>query len=372
MARIARILVASIAYAVAMSPSVASPSLVLLGELGPEYDSNATRVSELADPRGSSLMRMELDGTLGLQLSSDDLLRLNYGAGGKVFFSEPTANEFVQRANLNLQHHWREDASRMSASVAAYYYDAFQDLSTRDFRQGGGTLRWMYRSLPGAWQTLAQVDYRYLQFKPDPRFNFHGPRVTIRFDKTLSRAVPSGGAQWRVGGSYGIALRTYEGDALPNPEFFNAATASRLDIDQLPSVHVDYAGDVLFSVWYGLNINSSNSYGESFTRHLVGMNFTAPVFWEIYLSARGVIQLSHFWDNLFGQLPDLTFADMDNENRSSLIVYLARDLTSFMTLSCRYRLHLAETASTADGQRIPGFLRQTFYFGIKFRYENSP
>ena len=361
----------------------APPRFVVDGEVGPEYDSNARRRARDEDPEPSGLVRATANGSMTLTGGGGQALFLSYGAGGKLFFNEEGrgSDELVQRAALNgslplTRRNW--GTTRLG--LVGNYYDSFQRESERDFRHGRGGLLGSGTYL--SWGGNLGLAYQGLQFKPDAEFSFHGPLITLGLSRTL---ISSAEATWRIGFSHALAVRTYEGQALDeprecppdiepdDPDALCQAELSdqRQDIDNFMRLQVDYFGSAFASLWYALDINASNSYGESYTRHIIGLKFTMPLIWDIFLTGKGIIQVSAFHDPLFGRLKDRTFVDIDDENRSSLIVYLSRDITDLLALSFRYSVYLSESSSTSDGQSVAGFLRHTVFLGLRFHYDTQ-
>ena len=84
----------------------ADPQVTLSAELGPELDTNATRLQQLSgaaeEPVTAGLMRLVAKGGIGLRLGQRHFLSLEYGGGGKLFWTEDaqSANELIQHLDL--------------------------------------------------------------------------------------------------------------------------------------------------------------------------------------------------------------------------------------------------------------------------------
>ena len=109
---------------------------------------------------------------------------------------------------------------------------------------------------------------------------------------------------------------------------------------------------------------------KSYVRHVLGLRFTAELVWKIFLTAQGVLQLSRFPDELFGQVSTQSFVNIDQENRSRLILHFGREIDDHWSVGARYSVYVNESAATSGGETIPSFFRQTIFFwrAIRIRW----
>ncbi|MCA9671305.1 MAG: hypothetical protein KC503_37165 [Myxococcales bacterium] len=362
-------------------PSLAAPpQLQLSGEIGPELDTNALRQPEVGGLPvvSSGLMRIVVGGSLALALG-DHRLRLGYGGGAKIFMVEDarSADEIVHRADA----FWGVAKGGFLWSLSGYYYDAFQRVSLRDLRTGivqlGVSLFHSSRT-----QATLQLGYHGLEFKPLPEYNFNALRGQLRIARKLTSQDEDELRTWRVSLTYTASLRDYNGQAYgqrepcptPDQTICNyPKDAARGDFDQLVRIAASYVGAAAASAWFGLEVNRSNSYGESFVRQVVGIKFTVRLFWEIFLTTKGALQLARFRDPFrLSQVSTQTLVDIDNENRSSLVIHLGRDIGDHWGISARYSVYLAETQRRADApEATAGFLRHLLFIGARFRYNSA-
>jgi hypothetical protein len=313
-------------------------------------------------------MRIIGDGKLQIS-GARHRLSLGYGGGAKLFFTEQarSADEALHRAHARWS--FRADQT-VRASLFASFYDAYQRVSTRDFRTGGGGFG-LSASRSRTSATL-HLGYQGLQFKPFSDYSFH----SIVGGVGLSQSLPIDEmASWRLGFTYAVALRGYLGPVLgdqrrdPCEELPGSPTCgySRRDVAQTLTATADYFGDAIARFWYEAEINQSNSFGESFLRHTVGIKFTAPLFWGIYLTTKGVLRFSQFDDPFLVTPLQTRFVDIDDENRSTLMIRLSRDLTKHCTLGVRYSLYVNESGRSDSGVGSPSFQRHLLFVGARFR-----
>jgi len=107
----------------------------------------------------------------------------------------------------------------------------------------------------------------------------------------------------------------------------------------------------------------------------VGIKFTAELLWRVYLTGKGVLQIRQDRDPLFFGLSDAdrnqTFVNIDEENRSSLTIQLARDIMYGASVLVRYGLYVGEAVSQAQLGALdlsPSYLRQTLFAGVRYQY----
>ena len=365
------------------------PQVTVSAEMGPELDTNATRLQEVSDgadqPVTSGLMRLVAKGGLGLRLGQRHFLSLEYGGGGKLFWTEDaqSANELVHHLDLA----W---AVRLGGGVLwinGSYYDAFQQESERDFRTGYGGLRYTMTHTPPSMEVNVHLGYRGLQYKPLETYDFHGPLGGAAIKWALTSGDEDDQVDWTLGLSYVAAYRRYNGTLMglrekcpataggsPSEVCIYPKDSPREDLNMVARAEVNYLGNADATLWYAVEINTSNSFGETYVRHAVGLKFTAPLIWGVFFSAKGVLQLADMLDPYSRPVvQNLTFVNIEEENRSRLVTQLSRDLAPRWSLNLRYSLFVNESTSTnlqTGSTDKPSFLRQTLYLGVRFEYEN--
>jgi hypothetical protein len=321
-------------------------------------------------------MRITGSGSVRLR-SSRHVLALDAGGGGKVFWRDTAraADEAVYHGDAA----WGVRGGSGGAWLSASIYDAYQRESTRDFRTEGLTLQYTVDG-PASTRLGALVSYRGLQYKPDDRYNFHGPLGGVSLDWRLTSGRGDAVVDWTVRLQYSVAARFFAGSAIAVPSRCNLLAvlctedARRQDLNHQARAEVQYLGNADAALFYSVEFNRSNSYGESYQRHAIGLKFTASLFAGIYLTAKGVLQLSRFRDPyLVSEVSNVSFVSIDDENRSSLVLQLARDLAEHWTLNLRYSLFVNESGAAAatDPLAVGDFFRQTVFFGVRFEYGKS-
>jgi hypothetical protein len=346
--------------------------------VGESYDGSRQTAATLMRFVGATTLRY---------IRSRVAFRGRYGAGAKVYFADSgrLADELVQLASAGLQLRWGKRMIQLSGN----YYDAFlrqpADCGAaeqppcplpRDFRIGEASLGLAGVAL--GMRAQLSLGYQRLEFKPDGAFSYHAPVANLQ----IRRALYSGEdneVEWGIRFSYRVALRGFGGKAqLPAPcsdpqklDCIIESGEARRDFFQSMRIELDYLGSAEANLFYSLDINDSNSYGESYLRHAVGLQFTASLFFGLFMTATAVLQLSSFSDPLFASLTTQGLVDIDLENRSRLLIHLARDVWRGWSVSFRYAVYVSESGTNSEGQSLPGFLRQTVFFSVRYEYDST-
>ncbi len=372
----------------AATPAAADPVLwTLAAEAGSEYDSNVHRVEvpegeEPEDIVGSPLLRAGGRLRLAWPVDRQRRFRLTGFGGGKVFLSPEgeVENVAVLAADAGYDHRLRERA--VSLSVRASYYDSFSLEPTsssagRTFGLVGGEGAVVLHGARGHRLTLAAGgrDFRY---KPDPDFDWSGDHYGLLYQSTLWRGDPDqdlDATAIEVGLGYELERRGYDGRAFTNhcagqaaePTCFVPTSLARADLHHRAELEVSWTGDRIWSAAYQIEVNDSNSYGQSLIRQRIELGLTTETWAKVFLTARAALQLTSFLDPLLlaRDVNAQSFITIDDDNRDSLSINLARDLTRSWTAEARYALYSNELSDDVS------FRRQTVYLGAVYRYRRK-
>jgi hypothetical protein len=347
----------------------------LRGELGAEFDSNATRTETIAGTAlparvRSFLQRLVVSGTLSDVVSPRHAVAMSATAGAKIFDAAEARGENVAIAQSSAA--WRMrlgDATRLTASGT--YYEAFQtakadpvaNAERRDFRSLIPTLQlgWLLSdsldlSLAGGW--------RWLAFKSDRNFDFAGPTgsLDLRWSRQREDAadwdVTAGTAieHRRFGGPALVGMCTMTGLPCPGPDM-------RTDNLVTGRVEVTRTGSALLGAGYVLAYNMSNSFGDTVMRHFAILRLAASLPFEFALAARADLLFAYYRDRV--NVPaGSSFISIEDENRSSARVDLSRGLGERIRLIARYTLYISEIGSNAAT-----YLRQTMLLSLAYTFE---
>lgn len=216
----------------------------------------------------------------------------------------------------------------------------------RTFATFGGDLLVVMRKDDARALTLGFGGRRFL-YKPCNRFDWYGPSATARLDLTLWQ--PSGGTRsLELAAFAAVEARTYndvafanacaDGEMPENPADCSAPTSlQRHDRFHRVGAELTYVGGVVAALGYQLSVTDTNSYGQALVRHRVNLSTTRALPWNLFGTVLVTIQYDQYLDGLIVQkdLQNQTFTTLDDENRSSLQVRLARQLSKTFSLESR-------------------------------------
>jgi hypothetical protein len=353
----------------------------LRAELGPELDTNAHR-TEIVNVAGadnpplvsSPLARAVLTASLSDVVGDGNQVAMSATFAAKIFEKAAARDEDVAIAETSLL--WRAPLNPGTAlAVAGAYYEAFQrDAAApvyaddrRDFRSLTPTVR-LLRAIGAHAELGVGAGYRAFVYKPDHSFDFQAP--TANLELRWGRETEDGGADWEAAFRAFYERRAFAGAPYVEPACQVAppcppvsGTGARLDHFVTGALDVTRTGRVLLGAGYALQLNRSNSYGETVTRHFGTIRFAAALPLDLYLALRAEILFAYYADQVF-VAPTLTaarpYASIEDENRNNLRVDLSRNLTERLQLIARYTFYSNELGDKGTYRRQTALLTLAF------------
>jgi hypothetical protein len=370
---------------------LAALKLTLRLELGPEYDSNANRAEIVQGavvndvPTGSFLVRTTVRPQLAWR-SGRNTLRVGGLLGGKVFFNPDVQDQNTIVGDVAVEDRVRV-ADWLDVGAAIDYYDAAQQAVAapcevrscdrhRDFRSGSALARISLFDDPG--ELTLSGGYRGLQWKPDPQFDFQGGQLNVLAAVRLYHGPPEREHEIDLAASYHLERRLYAspievnqcppGTTLTDTCIAYGADA-RTDWYHDAGVELTWVRAVLLSIAYAVQINQSNSFGQSLVRHVFTAKLAAQLPWQLYLTLKGQLLVSRYPDPILldRQVSTQTFASIDDERRNAAIVDLERPIgRTGLAVEVRYSFYTNELgASPASFQRHVAYLGVTYKVASK-------
>jgi len=361
----------------AIAPAQASPT-TLTAEGGAEIDSNVERVekSRANTQIGAAVGRLGVKvdhrgkavaGTYVLHLSA--LARV---IGDRIARAESAA---LLVGDLK----WvRPVGTRpVSAGLGVTVADALplnDPTGTRTFRSLGADGLLVLRGGEDRTLTIA-FGARSFTYKPDRVFDWSGPAASIRLDLTLWQ--PAGGTKSVELAAYaGVEARSYNDvafanvcadDAMPeNPKSCFAATSlPRNDRYHRLGAELTWVGRVVAAAGYQLAVTDSNSFGQSLVRHRVNLSATTGLPWRLFGTALATIQFDQYLDGSIVEedVGNQTFTTLDDENRSSLQLRLARQISKTWSVETR-----AAIWTDLGADNAASFRRALAYLGVVYSH----
>jgi len=218
--------------------------------------------------------------------------------------------------------------------------------------------------------TLA-VGGRSFVYKPEHAYDWSGPTASARLDLVLWQ--PAGKTRsLELAAALGIELRSFDVNALangcppdtpPNPNCSSATDLVRRDRFERAGIELTWIGRQVVAVGYQLAVTDSNSFGQSLARHRATASDTFAL-GGTFATVLAILQIDQYLDGLIVQrdLQHLEFTNIEDENRSSLQLRLARKLSPVWTLEGR----AAIWRNLAGGAAELTFHREVVYAGLTY------
>ena len=242
----------------------------------------------------------------------------------------------------------------------------------------GGTAARSFRNLGVDALVVLGSDERHLTlsaggrdfvYKQDHQFDWRGPVGNVRLDLTLWQAAGKS-RSLELTTMLDAEVRSYNSIAFRNicpPDQMSGvscrlpASATRSDRFQRASMDLTWTGDVVATAGYQLTVVDSNSYTQSLIRHRVIASVTTELADKLFGSATVTLQLDQYPDGLVVEKDDqhIEVLTLEDENRSSLQVRLARALSTTWSLEAR-----AAVWRDFDTTGTASFRREVVYAGI--------
>jgi len=358
----------------------------LRAEVGAEYDSNAHRVEQIANttvpppaPVGSLLQRVVLSAQLADQVAPRHAIAWSATAAAKIFDAPAARSENVAIAQSSLM--WRTAlGARAWLSPSGAYYEAFQSWAPpgdpegerRDFRSLAPALE-LRAAVTDAIEVSFAGGYRWLVYKPDRDFDFHG--ATTGASLRWAHAV-EGGADWEARAIAALELRNFAGPAhvgnCPPSSLPCPGTDMRADQFTVAGIDVTRTGRLLLGAGYAFQHNGSNSYGETVIRHVATARVAAALPVGLYLAARADLLFAFYRDAVpVAQATEPTqmvagkpYATIEDENRSSVRLDLSHDIGERLRALLRYTFYANELSNSSGTYR-----RHTLLLSLTYAIE---
>jgi hypothetical protein len=350
--------------------------------LGPEYDSNANRAEVVANaespdhPVGSFLLRST--GNLHLAWRSGvNLLRLSAGLGGKIYFDSRVFDQDVFVLQLGGEDRLRL-ARFLHVAVGGDYYDAWQlpvqPFRHRDFRSGAAVGRFFFVDPLG--EVSLSGGFRGFQYKPDPYFDFRAGQAHA-YAVARARFGANEDHELDVAANYHLERRWFTGvvqllDATQCPyggpildRCLVAGSDGRRDWFHEGGLELTYVGPLLVAVGYGVQLNLSNSFGQSLMRNLVTLKIAYRLPWSLYATLKAQLYVTKYLDPVLldHQIQSQTFITIEDENRNAVILDIERPIRDTgLAVDARYSVYTNELSPSPVS-----FLRQVVYLGLTYR-----
>lgn len=383
-----RAAIAAVAVLLPVAPVGAEPDWNLQLEGGSEYDSNIHRIEvregEDVPVDAAALARLGARHRLSWRRVAGERLSLSSFGGLKLFTTESGQSENVGVVSADGAYEWTLRGRGAVLGLHGGYYDAIpfeladasSDYRGRNFRtasaEGSTTLL-----ADGGHRVSARIGYRTFEYKPDPLFDWAGDHYALFYSTTWWRGDPDqdpDATSIDLHAGYQIERRGYDSSArtsscadedAADPLCSAGTRLARADLNHSLAAELVYTGERIYSARYELQVNDSNSHGESLVRQRLRAGLTTELWWRLYLTAEATVLVNVYLDPLLLARDEqaTTFVSIEDENRNSLSLHLSRPLGQHWAAEARYAIYSNEFTNDELS-----FRRQTAYLGMVYRY----
>lgn len=350
-------------------------------ESGGEADTNIERVETAI---GTPHRVAAGAGRLGARLDHRDAL-----LGGALFTEAYGLARMIASSNDDLRDEnvmlfagdlrWLRPVSDRPIAVGVHLLaaDSFGMLGVtgaRTFRNlGGDAVVVLGRGDDHLTLALGGRDFVYkprAAMAPAHLFDWRGPVAGAQFDTTLWQTSDrTANLELRTGLAF--EQRSYASTAVascaPDDNVVDPCSMPtslrRRDRYQRAGLELTWTGGLVATASYQATVIDSNSYGQSLTRQRITAQVTAELFGRLLATVAATLQIDLYPDGLPVETDVLhqEFTSLEDENRSSLQILLARPLSKVWSIEARgalWRDFASISAAT--------FRRTLFYAGVVY------
>jgi hypothetical protein len=217
---------------------------------------------------------------------------------------------------------------------------------------------------------LLAVGARSFVYKPvnTHDYDYSGPSASARLDLVLWHS-PEHTRSLELATTLGFEARAFDAiaranacspGAPPDPSCFAATDLARRDRFARAEIGLTWVGREVVALGYQLIVIDSNSFGESLVRHRVTGSATIAFPHGIYGTLLAILDIDQYIDGLTVSTDPLhsDFANIEDENRSSLQARVAEKLSGGWSLEARAAIwrNIAGASMDLDFHRELGYL----------------
>lgn len=300
-----------------------------------EYDTNIYKSasSELEPITSDFDLRLQSDLNLRYR-HNKNILRVNLINAGKLFFSEHNANTLANQ--IEFSYLYRNENIQPEVGIE------LKDITTLKTIQDYTIIR-PYTALNyDSKSAFIKLLSGYEKFIFDFNNNYSyegfisgimtalkiGENLNINLNYSLKYVLFDSLAYKKLG--------NLERDTLLVQKTDN----ERRDFNHNFILRLNYESDIILSITYNPEVNSSNSAGESVFRQRFQLSMTTILFYKIYLNMLLSIMISSFKDGIL--ISDELLLLNDNENRNYIILKLAREIYKNTLFELKYSYYHSE------------------------------
>ncbi len=321
-----------------------------------EYDTNIYKNAQNAQGPLISDFDLRLQSDLNLKYKfKNHIMRSNLINGGKLFINETDANTLVNQ--FEFSYLFKHNIFSPEAGIEVK--DNTTSKTIQDYSLIRPFVAINYIDDPFYIKLIA--GYEKFIFDYNNNYSYQSPATgilsTVNIDDNTS-----------LNFNYVFKYMFYESNALKKFGNIDEDTLitqktenRREDRNHNFILKLNYESDILISITYNPEINSSNSVGESIIRQRFQISMSAMLFYKIYLNMLLSIMISSFEDGVL--ISDQFLLINDSENRNYIILKVSREIYKKIMYELKYGYYYSEYSNY-----ITQFSRTVISTGICLKF----
>ena len=318
--------------------------------LSAEYDDNVYKASR--DVEGDFLGRLYYDFRLNAYPTVNNLILLNYQGGLKKYASIDSQDTLVNLIKLGYT----------NASLGNTFLGAETSLKVRNIRsQDEDYTKFITEAYAGrdfGQGITGQIrgGYTRFDFRTYNFYDYWHQRYGFALQKSF-------GPSFNFAFQYFFQEKHFPFNAFENvgsetgDVFLAEKREKRKDVLHEPAVFLQYSRWLLVDFSYLMQINESNSYGDSYYNHRFSLSLSKTLFKGTNLHLFGITQFRDSYESVL--IPHSYSIEEDDENYNSVAAKISQKFTDYLSMEFGYSRYW-----TSYSSRDLNFVKNLYSLGL--------
>jgi len=325
------------------------------------YDDNVYNANR--DLKGDWLGRLFYDFGLKWKINPKNTLTTSYRLGGKVYTREIDEDTLINQLSLDYT----------TSSIPYLLFGVDGTVKLRNIRDAEEDyLLWDGRTFLGHWFSDQESIHRlYAELHAAYReFDFRGTEYYDYWTQLYGSDLRYHfGRAFSLGLGYDFQRKTYPYNAYHD---IGAAGIVLIEADErrIDKLHEIKASSTYLTSFsealsfravgdYVYQYNDSNSYGDSYNNHRIGLNLGLSIYQKSQILFSGIYQARQGTEKVL--IPHSYNIEEDNENYNQLAVRFNQEITDYFSLSVNYHRYWSQN----ENERL-NFIKNLYLLGLTF------
>lgn len=319
-----------------------------------EYDDNVYKSQKNVEDDG--LARLYYDLKLNFYPNVENILLVNYQGGAKKYFQIEEQDTLVNLFRLGYTNRSLENS----------FLGTDASFKMRNIRSGEEDFNKLIAELYAGHEfekgIVAQIrgGYTLFDFQTYDYYDYWLHRYGLIVQKSF-------GTSFNFAVHFFFQEKHFPFNAYNNLEsktddvFLSLSNRKRRDILFEPALFIQFYKWLLFDFSYTMQINQSNSYGDSYYNHRLSVGLSKTIFKNTNLHLFGVAQFRDSNEKVL--IPHSYSIEEDDENYNTVAAKLSHRFTDYVSLEVGYSRYW-----TAYSTRDINFVKNLYSVGVAFNF----